>query len=222
MKILAIETSTEACSAALMIDDNIVEKYDVVPRQHAKLILNMVDQLLAESENTLSGLDALAFGRGPGGFTGVRVATGVIQGLAYGADLPVIPVSTLAALAQSASETETSILAAIDARMGEVYWGLFKRIDENIAATSGEQVSKPEHVNITEGDDWYGVGSGWQTYGELLTKQLNGKIASFSADRFPRASHVLELAREEFNNGNTLNAEQALPVYLRNKVTFQN
>ena len=124
-KLLAIDTSTEACSAALGIGGDVRERYEFAPRQHAELILPMVDALLAEGQIKLKDLDGLAFGRGPGAFTGVRIATGVIQGLAFGAGLPVVPVSSLAALAQGAAPGHSSIMSAFDARMGEVYWGAF-------------------------------------------------------------------------------------------------
>lgn len=185
------------------------------------MILDMVDQLLAETDSRLSELDALAFGRGPGAFTGVRIATGVIQGLAFGARLPVIPVSTLAALAQSAAGQDNSILAAIDARMGEIYWGLFNTETENsVVAINEEKVSKPDEITISFDNTWHGVGSGWDTYGDILQSKLGGKLSTIDSDCFPRARHVLELAIKEFNRGNTVTAEQALPVYLRNKVTF--
>lgn len=193
----------------------------MAPQQHAGLILTMVEQLLTESGHQLAELDALAFGRGPGSFTGVRIASGVIQGLAFGAKLPVIPISTLAALAQSACRTNTAILAAIDARMGEVYWGLFHKDTENsVLAANEEQVSRPEQVAILEGHHWHGLGSAWHCYQSVLEDNLSGRIASIRADSLPRARHVLELAIKEFKLGNTVSAEQALPVYLRNKVTF--
>ncbi len=217
MKILAIETATEACSAALGIDGEIIERYAVAPRRHAGLILNMVEELLAESGSSLAGLDALAFGRGPGGFTGVRIAAGVVQGLAFGAALPVIPVSTLAALAQAAGREGDAVLAAMDARMGEVYWGLFKKDEDNgVLPVNAEQVSKPEQVQVPAGDDWHGVGSAWHSYGDVLNNNLSGRLKSVRADCFPRAGCVLELALREFSAGNTVAPEQALPSYLRN------
>ena len=149
MKLLAIDTATEACSAALYIDGNILEKYEVAPRQHAELILPMIDALLAEAELELASLDGLAFGRGPGAFTGVRIATGIVQGLAFASDLPVVPVSTLAAMAQGAANQSNTILSAIDARMGEIYWAIFTVGDDGLVKPqSDEQVTKPEVLNI--------------------------------------------------------------------------
>ena len=124
MKLLALDTATEACSAALYIDGEIKQEYQLAPREHTRLILAMVESLLVEAGITIKQLDALAFGRGPGSFTGVRIATGAVQGMAYGADLPVVPVSTLASIAQSVHDEHQaeSVLTAIDARMQAVYW----------------------------------------------------------------------------------------------------
>lgn len=135
MRVLAIETATEACSAALYISGEIRLRYQVEPRRHSELILPMMDALLAEAEIALSALDALAFGCGPGSFTGVRIATGVVQGAAFGADLPVVPVSTLAALAQRRyrEQGEKHLLPAYDARMDELYWGCYRIGDDGLA-----------------------------------------------------------------------------------------
>lgn len=220
MKILAIDTSTEACSAALAIDGEVIEKYELAPRQHAELILRMVEQLLNESGQELATLDGLAFGRGPGAFTGVRIATGVIQGLAFGANLPVVPVSSLAALAQSASEHSTKIIPAIDARMGEVYWGVFETDDEgNVTAVSDEKVSSPGKVQFDIDGDYAAVGSGWLSYQSMLEESLQRKPRFLDADCFPRASDIVKLALKEYALGQSVPAQQALPVYLRNQVT---
>ena len=127
MKILAIDTSTEACSAALLIDGDLQGVYKLAPREHSLLILKMIDGLLSDAGITVSELDAIAFGRGPGSFMGLRIAAGVVQGIAYAHELPVIPVSTLKAIAQRASEEtrHQHVLAAIDARMDEVYWAAY-------------------------------------------------------------------------------------------------
>lgn len=220
MKLLAIDTATEACSAALYIDGNILEKYEVAPRRHAELILPMVDALLAEAELKLTSLDGLAFGRGPGAFTGVRIAAGVIQGLAFASDLPVVPISTLAAMAQSVATRSDTILSAIDARMGEIYWGLFSAgVDGIVSPLFDEQVSKAETVNIEVGTKCFGVGTGWGVYEAKLSEKVGEKLKGFDANRFPRASDILTLALKEFKSGNHVPVAKALPVYLRNKVT---
>jgi len=220
MKLLAIDTATEACSAAILINDDIISRYQFAPRKHAELILPMVDELLAEAGLRLAGLDALAFGRGPGAFTGVRIAAGVIQGLAYATNLPVIPISTLAALAQGVDAEHQHIISAIDARMGEIYWGLYSRDDAGqIVAASDEVVSKPEDLVIADDVRYFGTGSGWKTYASVLADKLQDQLTGFADDRFPDARDILTLARTEFEQGRTVSAEQALPVYLRNKVT---
>jgi tRNA threonylcarbamoyladenosine biosynthesis protein TsaB len=220
MKLLAIDTATEACSAALLINDDIISRYQFAPRKHAELILPMVDELLAEAGLRLADLDALAFGRGPGAFTGVRIAAGVIQGLAYATNLPVIPISTLAALAQGVDAEHQHIISAIDARMGEIYWGLYTRDDAGqIVAASDEVVSKPEDLVIADDVRYFGTGSGWKTYASVLTDKLQDQLTGFADDRFPDARDILTLAQTEFEHGRTVSADQALPVYLRNKVT---
>ncbi len=220
MKILAIDTATEACSAALTIDGDVLEKYEVAPRKHAELILPLVDGLLAEAELKLASLDALAFGRGPGAFTGVRIATGVIQGLAYAAELPVIPVSTLAAMAQGASSKSNTIISAIDARMGEIYWGMYSFNDNGIVSPlSEEQISNPALLEIETSSTCFGVGTGWGTYEDVLTKKLGGKLTGFDPVCFPHARDILTIATKELELGNSVSAAEALPVYLRNKVT---
>ena len=164
MKLLAIDTSTEACSAAVLIDGEIRERYRLAPREHTHLILPMIDELLRESDLKVGGLDAVAFGRGPGAFTGLRIAAGVVQGIAFGADLPVVPVSSLAALAQGGyRETGACrVLAAIDARIQEVYWAACEFDDAGQLQMIGDEVvCSPEQVPIPGGDDWHGVGSGW-------------------------------------------------------------
>lgn len=220
MRLLAIDTATEACSAALSLNGEISLRYEFAPRQHAELILPMVEQLLAEAEIKLANLDALAFGRGPGAFTGVRLATGVIHGLAFAADLPVVPVSTLAALAQGAISESQTLLSAIDARMGEIYWGLYQTDQDNIVMPVGEeQISKPELIQISDDEKCYGIGSGWQTYHEILQNKLQNQLIGYAGERYPHAKDIITLAIKDFNNGKAVSADEALPVYLRNKVT---
>jgi tRNA threonylcarbamoyladenosine biosynthesis protein TsaB len=219
MKLLALETSTEACSAALAVDGSVRERFEIAPRRHAELILPMVDGLLKDAGLRLADLDALAFGRGPGAFTGVRIAAGVIQGLAFGADRPVIPVSTLAALAQGAVTEANAIAAAIDARMSEVYWGTFTvGVDGLVVAAGEERVCKADSVEVPNVAEWFGVGTGWTTYGDILSGKLGNRLRGSAGDRFPRAQDVLKLALRELEAGRTVTAAEALPVYLRHPV----
>ncbi|WP_018231639.1 tRNA (adenosine(37)-N6)-threonylcarbamoyltransferase complex dimerization subunit type 1 TsaB [Thioalkalivibrio thiocyanodenitrificans] len=220
MKLLAIETATDACSAALWLDGTLTRRHEVAPREHTRLILPMMDELLARAGVRLADLDALAFGRGPGAFTGVRIAAAVIQGAAFGANLPVVPVSTLAALAQQGLDAGASrVLAALDARMGEVYWGAFEADAGGLAVAAGpERVVAPDAVPVPEGTGWHGAGSGWAAYEDVLRGRLGPCIGSIDPASCPSAAEVARLAVRDFAAGLAVPAEQALPVYLRDKV----
>ncbi len=221
MKILAIDTSTEACSACLSIDGNHLLRYKVAPREHAELILPMVDDLLKQADVSLHQLDCLAFGRGPGAFTGIRIATGVIQGLAYAVDLPVVPISSLATLAQSVANEQSNIIPAFDARMGEIYYGLYQTQDNGLVQLIGEEaVLKPDIFPVPSQGEWFGIGTGWDTYLNILSNNMSEHLISSQTNAYPSAEHIIPLAIHELQQGNTVSAEQAIPVYLRNKVTF--
>jgi tRNA threonylcarbamoyladenosine biosynthesis protein TsaB len=177
----------------------------------------MVNAVLAGAQLTLSALDALAFGRGPGSFTGIRIGTGVIQGLALGADLPVVPVSSLAALAQGVPAAR--VLPAIDARMHEVYWGVYQRDTRGIVQGVGdERVCPPDQVSVPEGRGWVGAGSGWDRYAPVLERVLGGALEGWLKERYPHARDVATLGVEGFRSGLAVTAELALPVYLRDEV----
>ena len=217
MKLLALDTSTEACSAAVLVEGVVLERYELAPRRHAALILPMIEAVLAEAGIGVTQLDAVAFGRGPGAFTGVRVAVGVAQGIACAADLPVVPVSTLAALALGAGRETgyTRIAAALDARMGEIYWGTYAMVDETVEPLGEECVRAPLAATAPPGD-WFGVGSGWRIYSAILSRRLT--VAGWLGERFPCAGDIVRLAADPRQRGGWVPAEQALPVYLRNEV----
>ncbi len=221
MKLLAIETSTEACSAALSIHGEIRERFEIAPRKHAELILPMIDALLSDASCSLSQIDAIAFGRGPGAFTGVRIGTAVVQGLAFSIDRPVVPVSSLAAMAYGAiSEFNAeNVLAGIDARMGEVYWGAYQSSDEGgVQLLNSEAVCKPDEAFMPAVGHWHGVGTAWQTYGALLAARYGGLLSGTEAEYFPRAGHIAALGVLGVAAGEAVVAEEAQPVYLRNNV----
>ena len=223
-RILAIEAATEACSAALLIDDTVQERFEIAPRQHVALMLPFVESLLAEADTSLAQLDAVAFSCGPGSFTGVRIGASMTQGIAFGADLPVIPVSTLAALAQSTVREHgaTTVLAALDARMQEVYWGAFKCDASGLVeSASEERVCAPDAVECPEQDGWTGAGSGWDVYTEILSARCSVAAASVYTNQHPHAADVARLAVRAFAQGKTLAPEQAIPVYLRNNVAHK-
>lgn len=224
-RLLAIETATPACSAALSVDGGVLERYALAPRQHAALMLPMIESLLLEAGLTVSQLDAIAFGRGPGSFTGVRIAASLVQGIAFAADLPVVPVSTLAALALGGLRESQlpRILAVMDARKAEVYWGCYTRSGDDVMTLQGSECvcapdAVPEPVPESGQDDWVGVGSGWEAYGEPLIRRLGERVVRLLPDLEPRAADVARLGVHAFHQGGTVRAEEAVPVYLRNNV----
>ena len=221
-KILAIETSTDACSAALWLDHAILERFLVTPQGHAVVILSMVNELLQASKLELGQLTALAFGHGPGSFTGVRLAASVIQGFASATYLQAVGISTLRALAMEAfSEFHASqILVAQDARMGEVYWGEYQVDDAGIMRPLvPDQLLKPQvAAAIAETRAGFvGVGNGFNIYSDFFLKSCKMQIID---RQYARASHVAELAAGDFTRGEIEPVEVALPVYLREKVAW--
>lgn len=194
--ILAIETSTDACSVALRYNNTVLERYEMAPRLHARLLLPMIDSILKEAKMSLSEVTALACGCGPGSFTGIRIEISVIQGLSVGINKPVIPVSTLRAIAQGAHRTHQAnhIFATLDARMQEIYWGLFS-VDANgiMQPQSKELVQNPNEIRLPEGS-WVEIRD------------------------FPRAIDVALIAEFEYLQGKAVPGEQVQPVYVRNEV----
>ncbi len=220
MKLLAIDTSTEACSAALSVNGELSSRYELAPRRHAELILPMIDDLLTDAEFSLTQLDGLGFGRGPGAFTGVRIATGVIQGLALSADLPVAPISSLAALAQGAKDKANTLFPAIDARMNEIYYATYEVNSKGIVELCNEEyVAQPDNAIISNDAKYFGIGSGWITYQETLSHLFGKQLIAYEGDRYPSAVDTIILAEKAFEQNQGVPAEQALPVYLRDKVT---
>lgn len=230
LTLLALDTSTEACSAALLHKGETTSLDEVAQRTHTKRILPMIDEILSQSGIKLNQLDALVFGRGPGSFTGVRVGAGIAQGLALGADLPVIPISNLAAMAQAAYQQYQAeqVIAAIDARMNEVYFaqfsaqkvrsdfGEFLQWNESIA----EQVCSAEaalnQLNKLQGA-WVQVGTGWAAYPQLAEAGIGKK----SDIALPSAQYMLSLAVPLWYKKQVISAVEIEPVYLRNEVTWK-
>jgi tRNA threonylcarbamoyladenosine biosynthesis protein TsaB len=223
MKLLAIETATEACSVALYLDGEVREDFRIAPREHASLVLGMAENLLAEAELKVAQMDAIAFGRGPGAFTGVRIATSVTQGMAFAAELPVVPVSTLAALAQGGCREYgwQRVTAAIDARMNEVYWAAYDCVDGLVQTVQEERVCPPESVPALPPGEWHGIGSGWLTYADQLKERLDGSIIGCEGNVFPHAQDIARLAADAAACGLTVSAEEALPIYLRDQVVHR-
>ncbi len=180
----------------------------------------MVQEVLAQAGLALTQLDAIAFGRGPGSFTGLRIGAGVAQGLAFGANLPVVPVSSLAALAQGVDAPR--VLAAFDARMQQVYWGAYARNAQGMVELAGEEkVLAPSQVPVPEDAGWVGAGSGWDQYAVVLMARLKNRVGAWRAQCFPRARFVGQLGAYLYEKGTALTPEQALPVYLRDDVAVK-
>jgi len=218
LKLIALDTSTEACSAALNCDNEISFRYELAPRRHAELILPMIDSLLAEAQLSLNELDAIAFACGPGAFTGLRIAAGVTQGLAYSSGLPVIPVSTLATLAQGSRGKAEFIAAAIDARMNEVYFGLYKSADI-VEPIEPDMVDRPENIKARINGQCYGTGTGWSSYSSTLSVHFGRKLSGFDGNQYPTAENTAKIAMAYYKVGRMISAAEVAPVYLRNKVT---
>ncbi|WP_037053412.1 tRNA (adenosine(37)-N6)-threonylcarbamoyltransferase complex dimerization subunit type 1 TsaB [Rheinheimera baltica] len=222
VKLLALDTSTEACSVALQIGAERLTLDEVCPQQHSKRILPMVQQLLSQAGIGLSQLDGIVFGRGPGSFTGVRIGVGVTQGLAFGADVPVYGVSTLAAMAQAAHRLHSAeqVIAAIDARMAEVYIASFRLKNGLMLPSSGEVAIKPHDLPVFDiGGEVYAVGTGWQTYEQQLQQKQNAVILNDVL--YPSAQDMLSLSLPALAAGQFIAAEHAEPVYVRDDVTWQ-
>ena len=219
MKLLALDTSTEACSAALYQGGTVSLRFEITERSHADLILPMVDSLLEEAGLALSDLDGLAFGRGPGGFTGLRIATGVVQGLALGSGLSVAPVSSLAAVAEQVpAAAGATILVCNDARMGELYWGVFTRAaDGRVEPAGPESVSPPERVAVSPTAARHAAGNGLPRYPHLR-ERLETAGLQIHDNLYPRADAVARLGAHVLAAGLGVTAEMALPVYVRDDV----
>jgi tRNA threonylcarbamoyladenosine biosynthesis protein TsaB len=220
MKLLAVETSTEACSVALFIDGEVQERFELARKTHTQIVLPMLDELMSLAELKPQQLDALAFSRGPGSFTGVRIATGVIHGIAFGADLPVVPVSTLAALAQDffMRSPITVAYTAMDARIEEIFWGVYQRNTDGFAELMGDEaVIAPADITVPA-IPGVGIGSGWSVYQTILMNRLQHQILDIESNQLPRAAAIARLGAYGFSLGQAVAVENAMPVYLRDKV----
>lgn len=234
MKLLAFETATEACSIAVYVDGEVRERFEVAPRRHAELALPWAEQLLAEVGIARTQLDAIALSRGPGAFTGVRLAIALAQGIALALDRPLVPVSTLAVLASQVPPPPViageggcdigvphRILAAIDARMGEIYTGTFVHRGDRLEALSAEAVIAPADYALA-GDDggWIGVGTGFVAGDGVLATRLQSRFARIDARALPHAADLARLAADAFARGDTVTPEHVEPAYLRNNVAL--
>jgi tRNA threonylcarbamoyladenosine biosynthesis protein TsaB len=216
MNLLALETSSSMCSVALRCNDDI-RMVSRTGQKHSSFILPMIDRLLAEAGLTTLQLDGLAFGCGPGSFTGLRIGAGVAQGIAYGADLPVAAVSSLAALAQGVEAG--CIVPAVDARMGQIYFATYRRNkDGRVELENEEQLVDPHKIIPPATGQWTGTGSGWDRYAQILEARFRKQLSDWKPAQYPLASNVTVLALEIYEMDKAVKAEDVSPVYLREKV----
>jgi len=218
--ILALETSTEFCSVALHVDGKIITNEVTAGQRHSEMLLPMIHELLTEAELTLQQLDGIAFGAGPGSFTGLRIACGVTQGLAYAANLPVIAISTLEAVAEKIAKN--NVIVALDARMGEIYHAAYWKVaDRNWKIVHSPSLCLPQHAPPVLDHGWHSGGSGFDTFHEILSTRYHGALQQTHGGLHPHAEQVAMLALEKYRTNATIHATQAAPVYIRNKVALK-
>jgi tRNA threonylcarbamoyladenosine biosynthesis protein TsaB len=219
MRVLALDTSTEYCSVALWQDGSVAERCELVGQKHSEVLMEMLDALLREASVKLMQLDGIAFGMGPGSFTGVRIACGVTQGLALGANLPVVGVCTLQALAEGSGKLR--VIAALDARMGEIYHAAYEKHDDVWTTLSEPCLCKPEDAPSVPGENWFGIGSGFAIHGAALDEKYAGQLLGMDGSMVPQAAEIAALGAAQFALGHGVDAAEALPLYLRDKVALK-
>lgn len=219
MKILALDTSTEYCSVAVLLDSEILDQEVFAGQRHSELILPMVKRALGEAGLALVQLDGIAFGAGPGSFTGLRIACGITQGLAFGADLPVVGICTLEALAQEAGENR--VIAALDARMKEIYHAAYEKTVDGWQEVSEPALCLPLNAPGVSGSSWTGCGSGFDIYNEVLRNRYGGRVSHIIGDLRPNARAMARLAAPRLAKGLGIRPADAAPLYVRNKVALK-
>ena len=220
MKILAVDTSTEYCSLALWLEGSVLSKEVLAGQKHTELLLPMLQEMLAESEMALTQLDGFAFGAGPGSFTGLRIACGIVQGLAFATDLPVIGISTLEALAQRIGASH--VMTALDARMGEIYYAAYKQTVEGWSIVQAPILCFPEQIpQVPDEGCWVGCGSGFDLHKETLSQLYSNCLSRIELGCYPHAQEMAQLAMPKLLKGLGVAAEDAVPVYIRNKVALK-
>ena len=218
MKLLVLDTSTEYCSAALSLDGQVLAFRVLAGQRHSALVLPMIEELLRDGGVTLRQLDGIAYGAGPGSFTGLRIACAVTQGLAFGAGLPVVGVSTLESIAEQTGADK--VLTVLDARMAEVYWGAYEREVTRWRAVRAPQLALPESVAVPEGEGWVGAGNGFAVLGEMLRPRLAAQLTHIDETLMPDAAAMVPLALAAFERGEGVDPALAAPIYLRDKVAL--
>lgn len=219
MRILALDTSSEFCSVALWRDGVASERSEQVGQKHSERLMDMLHTLLCDADVKLAQLDGIAFGMGPGSFTGVRIACGVTQGLALGADLPVVGICTLQALAEASGQAR--VIAALDARMNEIYLAVYEQVNGVWVTVVEPCLCKPEHTPAVSGEGWFGAGSGFIAHGAALQASYAEQLCGVDGSIVPQASAVAKLAAIQFALGLGVDAALATPLYLRDKVALK-
>jgi tRNA threonylcarbamoyladenosine biosynthesis protein TsaB len=219
MRVLALETSTEYCSVALWQDGVVSDRCELAGQKHSVMLIPMLDSLLREAGVRLADMDGIAFGAGPGSFTGVRIACGAAQGLALGANLPVAGICTLQALAQASGQNK--VIAVLDARMAEVYYAAYEKRDKEWITVCEPCLCLPQDAPAVEGSGWLGVGSGFIAHGGQLRARHAANLTEVDERAVPQASAIAELAAPLFAAGRGVDAADAMPLYLRDKVALK-
>ena len=219
MKLLALETSTEYCSVALACGQDVIERGEHVGQRHSELLLPMLDEMLRTAGVAPADLDAIAFGQGPGSFTGLRIACAVTQGFAFAAGIPVVPVGTLLALAEGSGAGR--VLCCLDARMNEVYFAAYERAGHQWSTVVEPLVASPSAVPVPDGDSWVACGNGYAVHEVVLYGRHGPHVSRFMPGAFPHARDIVKLAIPLFESGFRIDAADAAPVYIRDKVALK-
>ena len=219
VNLIALETSTEYCSLAVARGAALFERNFHAGQRHSELALPVLDELLRQAGLDMKSIDGIAYGAGPGSFTGLRIACGMAQGLALARDLPVTGVGTLLALAENCGADK--VIACLDARMGEVYHGVYQRSGSEWIEIHAPGLYKPDAVPRVEGRGWTACGSGFRVHGAALALCYEGCLARVHADAVPEAAAMLRLARVVFAAGKGVDAAAAVPLYVRDKVALK-
>lgn len=219
MKFLALETSTEYCSVAIWRDGDIDARESHAGQRHSELLLDMVDNLLGSHGLQVQLLDGIAFGQGPGSFTGLRIACGAAQGLAFAAGLPVVGVDTL--LAMASATREQRVVCCMDARMREIYHAAYEKSAAGWKTVCAPGVWPPADAPLLPAGQWHGCGSGFEAYREVLMGRYAGRLCGVSSGAYPHAREIAALAAPLFEAGKGLDAAAAAPVYVRDKVALR-
>ena len=219
LKILAFDTSSNYCSAALLVDGEILSQSILAEQRHSELLLPILQELLAKNGLALVQLDGIAFGAGPGSFTGLRIACGVAQGLAFGSNLPVIGISTLEALAQQTGGN--SVITAIDAHLGEIYHAAYTKSSDSWESASTPTLCLPRYAPLILGNDWVGCGSAFNKYYDVLKNRYENVISRFEGSFVPQAREIAQLAELGFKKGLGVDPANIAPIYIRNKIALK-